>query len=155
MLPDPAMVFAVFPDLDAVQPALDELLEAGFSRDQLEITGPADLQPGDISPAGRILTALGGRQRSSGPGSLSERLRDLGAERDEADEYEACVAGGQLLVSLVAMRRSTDAGAILAKHSSVTGLAETRAAADADGLVVVREEVRSRAARPPAEIPAR
>ena len=142
-LPDPAVVFAAFPDSDSARTAVTALVASGFSREQIELTAPEDLQaPGHDAPAGRLLAMLTHRQRSSETGPLAERLSDLGAEVAEASEYERRVRAGQTLVSLVAMRRASHAAAILAERGGFAVLASAVEGPAEPTPAVVREAVR-------------
>ena len=127
-LPNPAVVFAVVPNDELVRSAADELLAAGFSEDQFEVTGPddlADLEAAQGDGGSGLLSAIARFRPASRPGggALSERLLDLGATEAEAHYYDEQVRGGQTLITVIGMRRGAEAACILGRHGSVLAMA--------------------------------
>jgi hypothetical protein len=150
-LPNPAVVFTVVPNDEPARLATFELLAAGFSQDQFEVTGPddlADLEAAQGDGGSRLLSAIARFRPASRPdsGVLSERLLDLGATEAEAHYYEEQGRGGQRLITVTGIRRGSEAACILGRHGNVLAVApaDTPAATTVGvDVAVVQEDVRA------------
>src|SRR5216684_2608927 len=104
-VPNPSIAFALFDERAQAEAALENLGQAGFSPDQMELTIKTDTPPerqddaGILSPIRTLL--LGGNRSAI---ELYEHLVDLGIPEDEAGYYRDQVEEGKLLATVISMR---------------------------------------------------
>jgi hypothetical protein len=105
-----SLVIGVFTDRSAADAAIDQLLEAGFSSEQLSLSHRQG------APAGRVKHLFS--KRPGQEGSIVDELKGLGFPEDEARYYQNELDAGRIIVTVQADGRQEDARAILESNGA-------------------------------------
>lgn len=114
-------IVGLFDRFDVAKEALDELIRAGFSRQDISVVSRQDLHPGEERPASEAGMALQTPGVSlAAPGELVEPLQNLGVPEEEARWYDQAVyTGGTLVAMITEDPRAPEAAGILNHHGVV------------------------------------
>jgi stress response protein YsnF len=117
---------ALYDDYAAAQETLNELLDAGISRNDISVSSHGTA--GGIAGASTLSETEGPLGRVASEGSLFDKLTELGVPRDEAEIYaEGTRRGGSLVLVHADDQTAEEAAAIMERRRVVDY--ETRSAA--------------------------
>jgi uncharacterized protein (TIGR02271 family) len=103
------VVVGVFDDRSQAEQAVDELLQAGFSNDQIRYSGHG-------ASGGGMLEKLKSLFTGQDTGRVYDDLVDLGVSADDASYYQHEFEAGRSIVAVLAGEHMQDATSILARY---------------------------------------